>query len=175
MLTIQEKIRKTINNFYNKNWPSKEFLTEDDVRCRLFQCLSNALDGVANISIHSEVRWYGNDPFWKLKYRSDLVIIDNNNLSVDGNIFELPSKGYGFDNYYAIIEIKFRRINDRQSDRNFVESIKADMNKLKEIKLKTNSSEKDFYVLVFDRKRNKRFLTENLDDSAVVFKDWNLI
>ncbi len=176
MLEISEKIKKIIEEFYNQNWDLKDFLTEDDVRCRLFVNLQQALSSEENIGIHSEIRWYGGNPNGrqKLKYRSDLVIIDEIDLQTTDKILPLPSKGYGFNKYYAIIEIKLRRPNDKNSDNKYNQIIQRDIDKLKEIKERTaqysDTTNKKFFVIAFDKKRNRKLLY-NLDINSSI--DWD--
>jgi hypothetical protein len=50
----------------------------------------------------------------------------------NGNI-RVPSKGYGFNNPYLIIEIKLRRINGK-SDNQFKADLEEDRRRLNEIK-----------------------------------------
>ena len=113
-------------------------LTEDDMRMHLgilllehFGTFKKTQDGDSSIELHSEVRWYGNG---RLKYRSDLVIIDVSTLRVRmvGGL-RLPSKGYEFNIPKAIMELKFRRPTG-ESDRAFLESIERDCSKLKTIR-----------------------------------------
>lgn len=173
MPTIQDKIDQKIKDFYNHPWSNKDFLTEDDVRCRLFLFLDEVLRNETNCSIHSEIRWYGHDPVKKLRYRSDLVIIDNTDLRVTDDLFTLPSKGYGFNLYYAIIEIKLRRKNDSDSDESFRKSIEADVCKLKEIKEKTTEENNNkYFIIAFDRKRNKKCLIDAIKNNQLNLEDW---
>jgi len=156
---IQRKIKEVVQAFYNKNWTLKDFLTEDDVRCRLFAELQSELRRYRKVSVHSEIRWYGNDGL--LKYRSDIVIIDHDDLRVEeSKYFKLPSKGYGFNNYFAIIEIKLRRSNNKDLDDKYNQIIQADIEKLKEIREKTvdcdMNSFKEYFVLAFDKRRRRK-------------------
>ena len=104
------------------NLPNR-LLTEDDMRMHLgalllkhFGTPQTTEDGDSSIPLHSEVRWYGNG---RLKYRSDLVVVDVCTLRVCrmGSL-RLPSKGYVFNVPKAIIELKFRRPTG-ESDRAF--------------------------------------------------------
>lgn len=175
MNEIQSKIARVILQFFLHPWTSKDFLTEDDVRCRLFLELKNALDANENISVHSEVRWYGKDPVKKLKYRSDLVVIDNANLTVEGDM--LPSKGYVFDGYHSIIEIKLRRINNKQSDKAYEDVVEEDAEKLREIRANTNRGNYgsiSYYVLTFDKKSKRKSLIGDVDFSKnVEWQQWD--
>lgn len=163
---IQDIIRKTLKDFVKYQWKAKKFLTEDDLRCRLFCKLQSKLEEYSNISVHAEVRWYGDkgpEGQLPLKCRSDIVIIDRTDLRDNETLlFELPSKGYGFNKYYCIIEIKLRRPNDKSSDKKFEEIIKKDVDKLKEIREKTAefNTNKSYYVMVFDKKRKIKRLIE---------------
>jgi len=124
MYNVIREIRNVVKILLEKDWPSKDFLTEDDVRCHLFRMLQDALikGKNNNLSLHAEVRWYGesnNNEKLRLKYRSDIVILDSRSLKTEGSSLKLPSKGYAFNKYYGIIEIKLRRINDKSSEKNF--------------------------------------------------------
>lgn len=134
---IETAIVNLINDF--KNYPDK-YLTESDVRCSLvnelmknpeFNKIQNTEDNSKSIPLHTEVRWYGHSG--RLKWRSDIVIIDVNSLRVKRDIFRLPSKGFGFNKPKAIIEIKLRRING-ESNSAFISKIKQDINKLNRIR-----------------------------------------
>ena len=119
---------------FSKN-PHK-LLTEDDMRMHLcalllrkFGIIQTTADGnnITSVPLHSEVRWYGNG---RLKYRSDIVIVDVKTLYVrSAGSLRLPSKGYYFNVPKAIIELKFRRPKG-PSERKFLESIQADCDKL---------------------------------------------
>ena len=136
--------------------PNK-YLTENDVRihlCKLllekFGKIETTNDRDQSISLHTEVRWYGNV---KLKYRSDIVLIDVATLDVK-KAFTLPTKGYSFDIPKAIIELKFRRPNG-VSDNAFQKSIKNDFNKLVRIKSELLSVPRNisYWIIAFDKKR----------------------
>ncbi|MBI5421696.1 hypothetical protein HZA44_01005, partial [Candidatus Peregrinibacteria bacterium] len=136
------------------------FLTEDDVRCHLvaellrnskFSQIVDTEDSEKSINIHSEVRWYGESR--NLRYRSDVVVLDTSDLRVTDTTFKLPSKGFGFNNFFAIIEIKLRR-NIKKSDSTFINEINADFEKLKKIHFETNTYNKhkaNYYLLCFDK------------------------
>ena len=172
-------IQNTIQQFFNKNWTKKDFLTEDDLRCHLFTALSENLKKFQNVSVHAEIRWYGDampDGEKKLYYRSDIVIIDSNDLQINNSLFELPSKGYGFNRYYSIIEIKLRRPNNKNSDTKYNEIVQEDIDKLKKIRDKTTGGgvrNKSYFLIVFDKKRNKKiFKNVNEGDSTINWQDW---
>ena len=132
------RITNTINIFCEKflNHPNI-LLTEEDMRLQLgamllkhFNTLKKTQDDNFSISLHSEVRWYGNG---QLKYRTDLVIIDVSTLNVSRfGKFPLSSKGYAFDIPKAIIELKFRRPNG-PSNKFFIKSLIDDCEKLGKI------------------------------------------
>jgi hypothetical protein len=137
------------------------YLTESDIRCHLFgalkqhQNLSQEIetsDGSYSIPLHTEVRWYGESG--RLKYRSDIVVLDVTSLKVRNNLFRLPSKGYSFNKPNAIIEIKLRRRNGK-SNTDFMDSIKRDIERLKEIKRQLElPNDFPLYFLIFDKKGN---------------------
>ena len=176
--TTQNSIQSTLKTFYDANWKFEDFLTEDDVRCRLFESLHKSLKDYQDVSVHSEIRWYGENH--KLKYRSDIVIIDNNGLRTchsdvasQNEIFLIDSKGYCFKEYYTIIEIKLRRPNNKNSDLMYEETyIKKDISKLREIKETIGGLEmnKKYFVLVFDKKNRRKSLID-IDNSQNI--DWD--
>jgi hypothetical protein len=167
---IQDSIMAVVSDFME--YPDK-YLTESDVRCFLFNklmdndllnCPMPTSDRSKSIPVHTEVRWYGNEG--KLKYRSDMVIIETPDLITKGNkVFMLPSKGFGFNKFNAIIEIKLRRTNG-ESDRNFIEKIKYDVEKLIRIEndvVKAGTQYASF-VFILDKKNennNMHNLIEN--------------
>ncbi|MBP7795709.1 MAG: hypothetical protein KA059_02900 [Elusimicrobiales bacterium] len=134
---INEKINNLLENF--RQYPDK-YLTESDVRCALVNELTeitelgrlqDTQDGSKSVPIHTEVRWYGQSG--QLKWRSDIVILDVRTLIVKNKLFRLPSKGYGFNEPKAIIEIKLRRVNG-ESKSTFIKKINKDIDRLKKIK-----------------------------------------
>jgi hypothetical protein len=152
------------------------FLTEDDLRVQLCSNLLQYFgmeevtrDGDSSISLHSEVRWYGNGD---LKLRSDIVLVDVSNLDVL-RYAKMPSKGYGFNTPKAIIEIKFRRPNG-ESQPSFLKKIQDDLNKLNRLKKLFYDARKheqtQFWMLILDKKSG---LTEPIlerDGIKVVYK-----
>jgi len=142
------------------------FLTENDLRSHLFAELldgfsdiKTTIDQSKSIDLHTEVRWYGNDN--KLKFRSDIVIIDASDLKTkNSTIFKLPSKGFAFNRFSAIIETKLRRING-SSDVQFTNDIKKDIKKLQSISEKV-SSDFNGFIVVFDKKNNIKNKVDNL-------------
>jgi len=135
--SIKEKINNLLKDF--ERYPDK-YLTESDVQCDLVSKLKdidglnqlyNTKDQSKSAPIHTEIRWYGQSG--KLKFRSDIVILDINTLRVKEKFFRLPSKGYIFNEPKAIIEIKFRRING-ESDNKFIQKINEDIDRMKKIR-----------------------------------------
>ena len=173
-LYIEKSIRKLSDDFVR--FPNK-YLTEDDVRIHLCKLLLGRFgkikptnDRDKSISLHTEVRWYGKG---KLKYRSDIVLIDVATLDVK-KTFTLPSKGYGFDVPKAIIELKFRRPNGK-SDRAFKKSIKHDYDKLAKIRKELPEALSAFFcwIIAFDKK--KKILNINIGGKvAFIYKFSNL-
>ena len=141
MNTNERNINLAISNLIAdfKNYPNK-YLTESDVKCILvnelmkiaeFNEVQATEDGLKSVPVHTEVRWYGRSG--ELKLRSDIVIIDVSTLKVKDGIFKLPSKGFGFNQPKAIIEIKLRRING-DSRSNFIKKINKDINRFNKIR-----------------------------------------
>jgi hypothetical protein len=159
---IEEKINKLIEEF--NEYPEK-FLTEEDVRSYLyhillenFNIIHDCQDETRSIPIHCEVRWYGNSG--NLKLRSDIVIIDVSSLRTqEKGGLKLPSKGYGFNQANAVIEIKLRR-KGYESDGKFIEKIQKDRNKLNMIRDELQT-EFNSYIIIFDKRKNINFQTHN--------------
>ena len=153
--TAIEQVKETFQSYPDI------FLTESDMKCHLFAKLlednnfsriKKTKDNSNSINLHSEVRWYGREDK-KLKYRSDIVIIDASDLKTkNSTVFRLPSKGYGFNKFFSIIEVKLRRKNGN-SDNYFSKRIKEDIKKLRDIEKKVS---KDFkgYLIIFDKKKD---------------------
>lgn len=177
--TVKRNVNSCIVELIRKFKQHPEiFLTEDDVRCYLYNLLQyystpeltankreserhNLDNGVIekntySIPIHCEVRWYGSSG--NLRYRSDIVLVQVNNLITNEGEFKLPSKGYGFNKFYALIELKLRRIT-KERDEDFQNRIDSDREKIREIRSEMNELEGDLkfdflsYLLVFDKKR----------------------
>lgn len=175
---IATKIENAINNTISEfiNFPNC-FLTEEDVRCYLFSLLYKinqfsrkyiTSDGEGSIPVHCEIRWYGASK--TLKYRSDIVVLDPTDLIVNESM-QLPSKGYGFNKFWAIIEIKMRRING-ESDNQFLKSINDELIKLQKIKreVKNNKAEAQYHVLCFDKKNDISGIINSIEHSNVIVK-----
>lgn len=134
------------------------FLTEEDVRCFLFQLLLERTglgkyeNGSLTSPVHSEVRWYGKEQ--NMHKRSDIVVLDISDLRVTSEGFPLPSKGFGFNNFYAAIEIKLRR-QGGECDSVWLEKLKKDLDTLKSLKTAVNNRYTPLLMLIaFDRKAN---------------------
>ncbi|MGB4076124.1 MAG: hypothetical protein WBK28_00255 [Minisyncoccia bacterium] len=134
------------------------FLTEEDIRCHLFSRIlgnelfselqATATEGSRSIPIHSEVRWYGRNG--KLKYRSDLVILETSDLQTR-NSLELPSKGYGFNTFHAVVEIKLRRVRG-DTNNVYARKIREDQEKTLELMREVDNLNAQHYLLCFDKK-----------------------
>lgn len=155
------------------------FLTEEDLRCHLFILLQQSLninklifntaDQSKSIPTHSEIRWYGESG--KLKYRSDIVILDPRTLNTTDKSMKLPSKGYGFNSFWAIIELKLRRINGK-SDNQFLKEIKSEFYKLKKIEEEMrykNKHQAEYYLLCFDKKKDISQHINNFNEKGINF------
>jgi hypothetical protein len=158
---IKTVIQNTVRDFVN-GADISDFLTEDDLRCHLFAELKTALAEYDSASLHAEVRWYGSrnpEGEKQLLYRSDIVVIDKETLDnpIGEDIFNIPSKGYAFDSYFAIIELKLRRPNNRDSNAKYQQVVEDDINKLIHIKDRTSLSHNPIFLsVVFDKKRQAK-------------------
>ena len=157
---ILDGIHELIEEFLR--FPDK-FLTEEDVRSYLYNLLlrhygqvETTEDGSMSISPHSEVRWYGESG--KLKYRSDIVILDVSSLKTKEKTMKLPSKGYSFNKFSAIIEIKLRRLNG-SSDSSFATAIEKDRKKISDIRADLGNTWEDYnsYIIILDKKSELQF------------------
>ncbi len=105
-----------------------------------------------------------------MRYRSDIVLIDASTLITTASGLELPSKQYGFDGFFTIIELKLRRSN-RESDAAFLNRIGKDIEKFRKIR---RYVQREFggYVVIFDKARNLEQdvrALRNADDFTIVY------
>jgi hypothetical protein len=188
--TTKSLIEKTGRDF--EKFPGK-YLTESDARCFLyynmmtcdidnsephiarnnlntdnpFNRLSRTKDEDVSKSIplHTEIRWYGNEG--RLKYRSDMVIIEVPDLRTDTAMsLPLPSKGFGFNKFNAIIEIKLRRVNG-ETDAEFMKKIKLDVKKLIEIENHVKGAvdlEYASFIFILDKKNRNGSMDNSIND-----------
>ena len=133
-------------------------LTEDDFRFHLCNSLlpcfgseERTEDGDRSVSLHTEVRWYGEG---ELRLRSDIVLIDVSTLNVLRHS-RLPSKGFGFNIPKGIIELKLRRANG-ESNASFLKAIDADIAKLAKLKQVFDDAQGDdqtaCWLLILDKR-----------------------
>lgn len=151
---IDSAIDKLIEDF--KKYPDI-FLTEEDMRSRLYSYLLEGFNnieksryGALSIPIHTEVRWYGSGDE-KLKFRSDIVVIDPFSLNTDKRY--VLSKGYSFADAIAVIELKLRRVKYSPDNRRFGQMIDEDLKKLKKIRDRAYLRA-EMYLVTFDKKEN---------------------
>lgn len=175
-ILLGNSVNKLIKKF--SKYPNL-FLTEADLRCYLvadllknsyFSIPQKTKDSSYSIPLHSEVRWYGESD--TLKYRSDVVILDPTDLRVKEKL-RLPSKGYGFNKFWAIIELKLRRITKNRSDNKFLEEIRHELAKLKEIKQETRNFNKHkayYYLLCFDKRNDIKDRIKDIEDQEITVK-----
>ena len=181
---IKRAIEEVVDNLFRtfSKYPNL-FLTEEDIRCYLvskllkisyFSLKQRTSDGYLSIPIHSEVRWYGASN--KLKYRSDIVIMEPGDLRVREGKLKLPTKGYAFNHFWAIIEIKLRRINGK-SDNQFFKDIIREKEKLISINKEIIYKDEAYYCIIcFDKKKDiskqiKKIKKDNLINLKYVFSD----
>lgn len=121
------------------------FLTEEDVRGFLvhqfyqrqnLKSVKSTSDDKQTIAIHSEVRWYkySNDQ----NKRTDIVMIDPEDLVVTNLYEEMPGKCFGFNKYWAAIELKMRRHSQYKSNAKLLSEVKEDLELLKLVKNKSS-------------------------------------
>jgi hypothetical protein len=86
--------------------------------------------------------------------RSDIVVLDVTDLRVTNEGFPLPSKGFGFNNFYAAIEIKLRR-QGGECDSVWLKKLQKDLDTLRSLKTAVNNRYIPLLMLIaFDRKAN---------------------
>ena len=93
--------------------------------------------------------------------KSDIVILDSKDLrTTNSEGLKLPSKGYSFNKFYALIELKLRR-NARKSDQRILKDIQNDIQKIETVKREVLD---DFlaYIVIFDKKNNIENLVNEL-------------
>ena len=155
---VESCIQTVLNRFLSR---PNIFLTEDDVRFHLCSCLvdyfgneENTEDNDRSISLHTEVRWYGENG--DLKTRSDIVLVDVSNLKVL-RYLRMPSKGYAFNIPKGIIELKLRRPNG-ESGPQFLKKIQCDIDKLhilrEAFKDAQGHCDTEFWLVILDKKRH---------------------
>jgi len=175
-MTIEEILNKQINELLMmfKSHPGV-FLTEDDVRNHLshllfpfFNKVITSKDGKTSMPLHSEVRWYGKEQ--DRHERSDLVLIDVKDLRVDSyGRFLLPSKGYGFNNFYAAIEIKLRRGKYSPNNNRWLSMLENDVEKLKFLENGVqNKYNPLLYLIALDKKEDISNELKRTTNSGVV-------
>lgn len=164
---INQLVDNTINEFSRifLRYPNI-VLTEEDARCYLyslllkksplFSSLSPTEDNSISIPLHTEIRWYGADK--KLKKRSDIVVIRPNSLLTrNQGSMKVHSKGFSFNDYFAIIEIKMRRVNGA-TDNNYISYIADDIQKLRNLVVEgakfNNIENPNYYLICLDKKNN---------------------
>ncbi|MDD5226606.1 MAG: hypothetical protein PHV97_05435 [Candidatus Omnitrophica bacterium] len=168
---------KTVLKFVQdryKHYPD-QFLTEEDIRSFIvaellkqenLSAIQPTCDGSWSIPIHSEIRWYG--ARHNLRYRSDIALIDPTDLSTKDGALSLPSKGYGYNNFWAVIEIKLRRTNGC-SDNQFLKLIQKEIEKAVRVRDEAkqfNSHRATYHLLFFDKKADISNSLINLASSA---------
>ncbi len=99
-----------------------------------------------------------------MKYRSDIVVLQVNNLETNSHL-ELPSKGFKFNKFDAVIELKLRRVNG-ESDSAFLKKIKNDFKKPRQIKheVQNFNSDAKYYLVIFDKKKLINNIENEIED-----------
>lgn len=181
---IQLSVTKGIEKIYDDflRYPHV-FLTEEDVRCNLYREILTAdnsaknkyllklyksEDNLLSTMLHSEVRWIGQSQ--KLRYRSDLVVSEPRSMILKtSDLVKLPTKGYGFNNFYSIIEIKLRRITGK-SNKSFLKNVENDLNRIIEIHDDTMANHDHYpkyFFICIDKKSN---ISESIRPLFITYK-----
>ena len=166
---LENAIKETENKFIKS---PGIFLSESDMRCHLFNSLyknvglskeKKSKDGKTSIDLHTEIRWYGNG---SRRLLSDIVVVDAKDLvTTESATLKLPSKGYRFNLFHAIIELKLRR---GRSDKRLLDEIKRDINKIKIVRDEVQESFLS-YIIVFDKKKNIENLMPNQTGIKIIY------
>ena len=156
---LLEKTSLEMEKIYQSE--KRKFLSEDDFKCTLFSLFEKNIEKMNlshNLSIHTEVSFYGDSN--NLKYRPDLSIFKNKHLNMDENkfVWEISEKGVA-----SIIEIKFIKNNGKKIRL----AIEEDLKKLSE--LSKNNKDAELILFCFDFTSSQY---EKIDHS---FKDENVI
>jgi hypothetical protein len=149
---VEECILRTIGRF--KGNPEL-FLTESDLKCRLFMELNNdpvfsqekdTQDGEKRTNyVHSETSYFVSG---KLNQkRVDITVVRPSNYDFK-NEEVVYRKGYCFAEPSIGIELK---LNKNKSKKGVEDKLKADLDNLK--KLKNNRPESSFYELLIDKRK----------------------
>ncbi len=143
------------------------FLTEEDLRAHLVaKLLRHELlstpqrtqrEDVLSIPVHSEVRWYGTLPRQE-RFLSDIVILNPRGLET---VDPIRTKGYAFESFYAVVELKLRRLGNR-TDVGYTKLIRADYGRLVNMIDRRVMQTPRYYHLCFDKKAN-------IEDALVEF------
>lgn len=164
-------ISSIVNRIYN-DWKRNPayILTEADLQCILYSRISESsffggFHGtrepyIRGHRVHSEVSWY-NERNNRLRYRTDITILDTNNLSIlqgpVGTGFKLPSKRFYFDGQAIIFELKFNR-NRGILRKEFVTDIEKDKSNITAIIDKfegfSNQQSVHAFHILFDSTKN---------------------
>ena len=145
-------VLKTIKEFQRN---PEHFLTESDLKCRLFMELNNdALFSQEEFTedkekktnyVHSESSYF---VFGKLnKKRVDLTVVKPSNYNFE-NEKVVYRKGYSFSEPSIGIELKLNKSKPGKTMRKELEKVLNDLRKLKNTR-----PESDFYLLLLDKRR----------------------
>lgn len=148
---VEECISKTIDRF---NGNPELFLTESDLKCRLFMELNNdrvfsqeedTKNGEKKTNyVHSETSYF---VFGKLNQkRVDITVVKPSNYDFR-NEEVVYRKGYYFAEPSIGIELK---LNKNRSKKRVEDELKADLDNLR--RLKRNRPESSFYELLLDKR-----------------------
>lgn len=153
--SFNERVERSILNIINMFKRNPElFLTESDLKCRLFMELSNdpvfsreeaTRDGKKKTTyVHSESSYlvYG-----KLnKKRVDITVVNPSNYDFENEEF-IVRKGYYFEEPSIGIELK---LNKNKSKDKMEKELKSLLDDLQQLKI--SRPESTFYVLVLDKR-----------------------
>lgn len=154
--SLNERVEGCISNVINKFRRNPElFLTESDLKCRLFMELNNdplfsqeeaTKDGKKRTNyVHSEISYF---VFGKLnKRRVDVTVVKPANYDFE-NEEVVYRKGYYFSEPSIGIELK---LNKNKSKNRMQKELKEVLDDLR--KMERSRPESSFYVLILDKKK----------------------
>ena len=171
---INSAIRQLIDDF--NQYPNKYF-TEEDVRVHLcsfllkdFGNINQTADDDRSISLHTEVRWWGEN---RSRMLSDIIIFDVIDLEVTPQRVKklkhldlIPNKGFSGITPKVVIELKLRR-HCGESDNQFKKKIKSDVEKLENVIGWFPCNAPKCWVVALDKRNKINELNISSDDVAL--------
>lgn len=173
---VKRIVKETIECFYRSSHEKTSFLTEEDVRLRLYRYLDRQLIGEGYRNwIHGECPWL--KPYNSQKITSDLLIIDPDSIEL-GRFIDGFIQKHSRSKAISAIEIKLRRFNDAVTRNQFRTSVQEDVEKFQSLTNSVqNTSDIDWYVIAFDHgdESNQpiKRLVARVDSETISSENWD--